>query len=102
MFSSRTHDRAPQLAVLLAIGATAWLLLTRIAHAGVGAADPAPSGIDWTFWTMLALAVGTGLSLVLHVVAPRTKTTIDDRFRDDLDEVLAFVRGSAIPGKPTA
>lgn len=102
MFSSRSHDRVPQLAVLLAIGVTAWLLLTRIAHAGVGAADPSPPGIDWTFWSMLAIAVGTGLSLVLHAVAPRTKTTIDDRFRDDLDEILAFVRGSTIPGKPLA
>lgn len=40
MFSSRTHDRIPQLAVLLAIGAAALLLLTRIAHA---AADPTPA-----------------------------------------------------------
>lgn len=42
------------------------------------------------------IAVGAallgGASLVLHVVAPRTKNKWDDALRDDFDEILGFVR----------
>lgn len=102
MLSSRTHDRIPQVAVTAAIGLAVWLLLTRIAHAAQAAAPPsAPPGIDWTFWIAAAAAVLGGLSVVLHVVAPRTKNTVDDEIRDDIDEVLAWWRGrqaGVVPG----
>lgn len=62
-----------------------------VAHAQGAAAAPAP-GINWSFWLGLFAAVGTSVSLFLHWLAPRTKTTLDDKFRDDLDEVLAFAR----------
>lgn len=40
----------------------------------------------------------TGLHAVLAVIAPRTKTTIDDTLRDDLAALLAMMRG--LPGVP--
>lgn len=54
---------------------------------------------DPAFWLALGAAILSGFSIVLHVVAPRTKATWDDKLRDDVDEVLAFVRGQQ-PSKP--
>jgi hypothetical protein len=48
---------------------------------------------DTTFLIALAAAILGAASMVLHVVAPRTKTTLDDTMRDDIDEVLAWWRG---------
>lgn len=73
----------------------------RLALAEQVAAQPT-AAIDWGFWFEALLAVGTAASLLLHFIAPRTKNTIDDRLRDDIDEVLAFVRASKLPGKPSA
>lgn len=53
---------------------------------------------DPAFLLALAAAILGAASIVLHVVAPKTKTTVDDQLRDDIDEVLAFIRG----GAPTA
>jgi hypothetical protein len=56
---------------------------------------------DPAFLLALVAALLGGASLVLHVVAPRTKTTIDDQLRDDIDEVLAWWRGrqaGIVPG----
>jgi hypothetical protein len=53
--------------------------------------------IDTSFLLALTGAVLGAASMVLHVVAPRTKTPIDDELRDDLDEVLAFIRGQQSP-----
>lgn len=44
-----------------------------------------------TFWIALAAAVLSAASLVLHVVAPRTKTTIDDKIRDAVDSAIAKI-----------
>lgn len=55
---------------------------------------------DYAFWLALAGALLGGASLILHVVAPRTKNTIDDRLRDDIDEVLVFIRGQQPTPKP--
>jgi hypothetical protein len=49
---------------------------------------------DPAFLLALAGAILGAASVVLHVVAPRTKTTIDDTIRDDVDKLLAFMRGS--------
>lgn len=40
-------------------------------------------------------AVGTSVSLFLHWLAPRTRSTLDDRAVGKLDELLAFLRGLA-------
>lgn len=40
-----------------------------------------------TFWIALAGAVLGAASLILHVVAPKTKTTKDDWLRDKVDEI---------------
>ncbi len=50
--------------------------------------------IDTTFLIALVAAVLAAASMVLHVVAPRTKNTIDDKLRDDIDEALVFIRGA--------
>jgi hypothetical protein len=55
--------------------------------------------IDPTFLLALVGAVLAAASIILHVVAPRTRTTIDDALRDDIDEVLAFIRGQQ-PSRP--
>jgi hypothetical protein len=47
---------------------------------------------DTTFLIALVGAILGAASLVLHVVAPRTKNTIDDALRDDIDDLRAFVR----------
>ena len=39
-----------------------------------------------TFWIALAGAVLGAASLILHVVAPKTKTTADDKLRDLVDK----------------
>jgi hypothetical protein len=57
---------------------------------------------DPAFILALVAAVLGATSLVLHVVAPRTKNTIDDKVRDDIDEVLAFIRGRTPPAAPPA
>ena len=49
---------------------------------------------DTAFILALVGAILGAASVVLHVVAPRTKNTIDDTIRDDVDKLLAFMRGS--------
>lgn len=72
--------------------------------------------IDNSFLSVLSLAAVVigglgailgGLSVVLHTIAPRTKTTVDDRLaadvdaaHDKLDQVLGLLRGIA-PGTTT-
>lgn len=54
-----------------------------------------------TFWISVAAAILSGASIVLHVVAPRTKTTLDDRLVARLDELLGLLRPPApniVPG----
>jgi hypothetical protein len=47
----------------------------------------------WETILLYATAALSAASIILHVVAPRTKATWDDRLRDDLDQVLGFIRG---------
>lgn len=49
-------------------------------------------GDTFTFVIALGGALLGAASLILHVVAPRTKNTWDDALRDDVDEILGFVR----------
>lgn len=42
-------------------------------------------------------AVGMGISNALHIIAPRTKTTLDDRALAKLDEVLSLMRMLPVP-----
>lgn len=76
----------------LGLGAVIVLFSYAIARADTAPTPLPPAGFDWA----LALgAIGAALgaiSMFLHWLAPRTKTTIDDKFRDDVDEVLAFAR----------
>ena len=58
--------------------------------------------IDTGFLIAVVGAVLGAASMVLHVVAPRTKNPVDDKLRDDIDEVLAFIRGQQPPPTGTA
>lgn len=42
-------------------------------------------------------AVLGGLSMALHIIAPRTKTTLDDRVLTKIDDFLSLMRGVALP-----
>lgn len=94
-------------AVFLGVLGLTMLLLRRLAHADTG--SPVPPETNWP--TTIALILGgiatllAGLSVVLHAVAPRTKTTVDDKLADSvdaahtkLDEVLAALRKLLGPG----
>jgi len=65
-----------------------------------------PSSGDSTM-AMIALivgivsAVGMGISNALHIIAPRTKTTLDDRALAKLDEALGLLRLIPVPTRPT-
>lgn len=88
---------------LIAAGAflAVYLLGCHFAHAGVGPTDHgslAP-GIDWTFWIALVSLVLGLASHVLHFMAPRTKTTVDDEWRDRVDAMLGWWNAAA--PKPT-
>lgn len=48
---------------------------------------------DTTFLIALLAAILSAASVILHIVAPRTKATWDDAARDDIDEVLTWWRG---------
>lgn len=47
--------------------------------------------MDLAFFLALAGAVLGGASLVLHVVAPKTKNTVDDRIVALIDTVLGKI-----------
>lgn len=46
-----------------------------------------------TFYLALAAAVLSAASIVLHVVAPKTKTTLDDKVVAYIDAALAKLKG---------
>lgn len=85
-------------ALSFAIGAAVMLLFLSPAHA-----DPiisvTPTGIElsWQGWLMTGIVVaGSALKILdvvlaaLKIVAPRTKTTLDDRMRDGVQVVDTF------------
>ena len=45
-----------------------------------------------TFALALAAAIASGLSLVLHVVAPKTKNTVDDKLLALLDGLIGKLK----------
>lgn len=82
----------------LVMGACLNLSAAHAARLAAALADPVPTspGIDWTFWLAVAGVALGALSAVLHIVAPRTKVTWDDKLRDDVDWLL-----SVLPKQPT-
>ena len=64
----------------------------------------------FVFTAVVLGGIGTilgGISVVLHAIAPRTKTTVDDTLAADVDagraklnELLAFLHGLALPTAP--
>jgi hypothetical protein len=47
-----------------------------------------------TFYLALGAAILSALSIVLHVVAPRTKTKIDDRALELIDSAKEKITGN--------
>lgn len=107
--------RVPAAAILFGALLLAILMLMISDHAAhadpVAAVVTAPAVVEVTSWAMMAVAALAGavaalsaIGTALHFVAPRTKTTLDDRaaavvdtVRADLAEVLAAVR-AFVPG----
>lgn len=120
--------RTRTLAIPVAIGIGALLfsllfaaILSHAAHAapaeaapGLVIGSPMPGWLEAVALIALVLsglgAILGGLSVVLHAIAPKTKTTLDDRaadsvdrLHDKVDDVLAVVRGIApAPAPPLA
>lgn len=46
-----------------------------------------------TFYLALAAAVLSAASIVLHVVAPKTKSTLDDKIVKYIDDALTKIKG---------
>lgn len=99
----RLRDNA--LFVLAVLAGATILYLMRFAGMAYAATDP-PTVIVGADPTAIAAWIGAiagGLSLILtiafqilKVVAPRTKTTVDDEIRDAIGEILDHVRGAAL------
>jgi hypothetical protein len=81
------------------------LSLPGLAYAQMQTTSP-PAAPDWLFLTGVVLGgVGVilgGISMILHAIAPRTRTTIDDRaaagvdaFRTELATLSSLLRGLA-------
>lgn len=70
------------------------LTVTMPAPAPAAAQDP---GIDWAVVLLAVIAGLSAVRTVLVFVAPRTKTTLDDRALDGIDAMLALLR-SRSPG----
>lgn len=81
-------------ALFCAVIALTMLVLRAVAHADAGALPLVESGPSWVVYLGIALAAGGGLLKIIDVtlaglrwLAPRTKTTLDDVARDDLQIV---------------
>ncbi|MES2170575.1 MAG: hypothetical protein V4479_07615 [Actinomycetota bacterium] len=112
MLAPRYRAPLAALAVMLTVATCVLLLFSAIAHADpVGVAVTSPAVVQVTSWAMMLTAllggiVGTlaAIGTALHFVAPRTKTTVDDRVMAVVDrleagfaEVLAAAR-AFVPG----
>lgn len=49
--------------------------------------------MDATFWLALAAAVLGAASTLLHFIAPRTKTTADDKVLEVVDKAKDYLGG---------
>lgn len=88
MYAKR-HNWRPIIILAAAVG----LLIGAAALARAATGDPPhaaqpPIGIDWAFALGLLGAALGGLSVFLHWLAPRTKSTLDDRMVAELDIML--------------
>lgn len=85
--------------VMLAVGAAVYFIGCHLSRAaGLAEAPPGQqpaTGIDWTFWiALVSLLLGLA-SHVLHYIAPRTKTKVDDEWRDRVDLMLGWWQTAA-------
>jgi hypothetical protein len=112
MITDRSPSRVTMAALFFGVIALTMILFRAIAHADTGA-QAAPPGVDVP-WLVIVLAAIGGLEsvlrggrIVLGVIAPRTKNTLDDRARDTLARMddaalalLAAARGGLLPKDP--
>ncbi len=67
-------------------------MLGDIAYAaGQAEAAGTPPGIGWAEVLGIVGGVLGVVSMILHIVAPRTKTHLDDELVDKIDRVLEFI-----------
>jgi hypothetical protein len=99
--------RIPKPLFLLAAAVAVYLLLSVLYAAGAHAdglpTTPAP-GQGWSLEVILlgVIALFSATRTILQFVAPRTRTTLDDRALANIDELLALLRGgqAVTPRRP--
>lgn len=104
------QDSIRPLAIMFAVGAGVFLLLStlaRCAHAAAPTDVPAPTVIPWEAWVVAGLAALAGLETALkglgvlvRALSRLTKTTVDDHIADGIEaadakvvEALGILRG---------
>lgn len=97
MIPSRARDSLAPFALMLTIATAILLLYSTFAHAAADPPAPAAvpnwSGVAWIVAIILG-GLGTifgGVAVILHVIAPRTKTTADDVWAARFDAMAANV-----------
>ncbi len=66
-------------------------MLGDIAYAAGQEAAGGPQGVGWAEVLGIVGGVLGIVSMILHIVAPRTKTHLDDELVDKIDRVLEFI-----------
>lgn len=112
---SRTRDPLLPFAVITLVFAAVFLLYSCIAHAdATPVTGTSSAGWDLQTWIVLGMAALGGVKVIIDAVlaffkveAPLTKTTVDDRIRDDLqaahdklDQLAKSVNGLVDLAKP--
>lgn len=93
--------RVPKVLFLVAAIVAVYMLMTILHMAGMAHAQglpttPAPtpgSGIPWEVILLGIIAFMSSIRTVLQFIAPRTKTTVDDKILAGVNEVIGIVGG---------
>lgn len=84
------------IAAYFAVAILSNLLGMAIAHADTG--QPQPPERDWMLYAIFGMSVA---GRILHFVAPRTKTKVDDAWAARIDRIEAIVTGGQPPASGT-
>jgi hypothetical protein len=87
--------------LLVAIASFVLVVFAHRAWADGAVPVPTPDESRWLAITALVVAIVSavlgGLSLVFHIIAPLTKTKVDDNIRDEIDALRALITGQRTP-----
>lgn len=86
--------------LIIAIASFFLVVLAHRAWADGAPPVPTPQESKWIAIVAIVAAILSGVSIVLHVIAPLTKTKVDDELRDELDRIRALIAGTPAPKQP--